>query len=297
MVRSDEFGSKIGKHIHSSLSSFPTTDLIMEEPKLTPDEELRMENELKALDLELTYGATNFISGDLPPEITKMFLENVANFEAAQADARMVPVREFAGIPEMPPYNEVAEDDLESHIQTLLEQLEAAGVVIDRPEHLRPRGYYRFLTEEFLNAEMTDYTAPGMIHGFSYSDYRHDGPEFIREHVEETLLELLNLNRDVEGEWISETCRDQSEAISKAEVMQRIHIFRSKYTEIKPIAFREQQVQRTEVGMYFFFLVAWEGTPIHGGEAEHHEGLGVSQIEYEDGEWMVQGIMMPGFEF
>lgn len=256
-----------------------------------------MENQLKALDLEINHGAVHFLSDDMPPEITKMFLENVANFEAAHANARMVPVKEFAGIPEQPGYKDVAEEDLEASIQSLLEQLEAAGIVIDRPEHLRPRGYYRFLTEEFLNSEMTDYTAPGMIHGFSYSDFRHDGPEFIREHVEETLLELLNLQRDVEGEWISETCRDQTEAISKAEVLQRIHIFRSKYTDIKPIAFREQQVQQTEVGMYFFFLVAWEGTPLHGAEPERHEGLGVSQIEFENGEWMVQGIMMPGFEF
>ncbi|HRJ17025.1 MAG TPA: hypothetical protein PLI34_18645, partial [Saprospiraceae bacterium] len=62
----------------------------MEEPKLTPEEELRMENQLKALDLEINHGAVNFLSDDLPPEITKMFLENVANFEAAHANARMV---------------------------------------------------------------------------------------------------------------------------------------------------------------------------------------------------------------
>jgi hypothetical protein len=269
----------------------------MEDPKLTPEEELRIENEIKALDLEITYGATNFISDDAPPELIKMFLDNVANFEVAHADARQVSVREFAQIPDPTPLAEVADEDLEQHIQTLLEQLETAGVVIDRPEHLTPRGYYHFLTEVFLDEEMTDYAAPGMIHGFSYSDFRHDGPEFIREHVEETLLDLLNLGHDFDGEWISETCRDQTEALTKAEVVERIHIFRSQYKKIKPLAFQAQHVQRTEAGMYFFFLIAWEGTPLHSDEPEHHEGPGVSQIGWENGEWMVQGIMMPGFEF
>lgn len=40
----------------------------MEDPKLTPKEEIWMENEIKTLDLEITYGATNFISDDAPPE-------------------------------------------------------------------------------------------------------------------------------------------------------------------------------------------------------------------------------------
>lgn len=269
----------------------------MEDPKLTPEEELRMENEIKALDLEITYGATNFISDDAPPELIKMFLDNVANFEAAHADARQVSIQELAQVPDPVPAADVADADLEAHIQTLLEQLEAGSVVIDRPEHLNPRGYYRFLTEVFLHEEVTDYASPGMVHGFSYSDFRHDGPEFIREHVEETLLDLLNLGHDFDGEWISEHCRDQNEALTRAEVIGRIHIFRSQYKSITPIGFQPQEVKQTEAGMYFFFLVAWEGTLLHSDEPERYEGLGVSQVGWEDGEWLVQGIMMPGFEF
>lgn len=270
-----------------------------QEPKeaLTPEEELRLSNELKALDLEITYGATNFLGEDTPPELTKLFLENVANFEAAHANARMVKIRDFAALGTPVPLDDIADADLEEAIQSILDNLETAGVLIDRPAHLRPRAYYRFLVEIFLEAEITDYHAPGMIHGFSYSDYIHDEPGFIQAHVEMTLLEILNLSIDVEGEWISQHCRNQTEAITKAEALERIHIFRSKYREIKPLAFRPEEVKQTEVGLYFIFLVAWEGTPVGGGEAEEHEGAGVCQVAFEDGEWMIQGIMMPGFEF
>jgi hypothetical protein len=269
----------------------------MEESKLTPEDELRLENELKALDLEITHGATNFIADDAPPELVKMFLDNVAKFEAAHADAKLVPLRQLLQIEGLPPTMEVPEDELETHIESVLALLEKHGIVIDRPEHLSPRGYYHFLAEEFLDHEVTDYSAPGMIQAFSYDEFRHDGPEFIREHVEETLLDLLNLGQEFEGKWISEHCRDQTNAIDRAEVLRRIQAFRARYATIVPIAFQPEGVQRTEAGMYFFFLIAWEGTPAAGGEPERYEGPGVSQIDWEEGEWLVQGIMMPGFEF
>jgi len=269
----------------------------MEDPKLTPEEELRIENELKALDIDLTYGAHSFISDDAPPELVRLFLDNVANFEAVHANEKKVPIRQFAEIPDPLPAAEIADADLETHIKNLLEQLETCGVIIDRPEHLKARGYYIFLTEKFLEEEVTNCSAPGMIMGFSYSDFCHDGPEFIRDHVEETIIDIILLDKDFDGEWISETCRSQTDPLTKSEVVERIHIFRSKYLKIAPIAFQPEGVKRTAVGLYFFFLIAWEGTPVGGGEVERYEGSGVSQIGWKDGEWWVEGIMMPGFEF
>lgn len=58
----------------------------MEDPKLTPEEELRIENELKALDIDLSYGAHSFIADDAPPELVWLFLDNVANFGATHAN-------------------------------------------------------------------------------------------------------------------------------------------------------------------------------------------------------------------
>lgn len=143
----------------------------MEDPKLTPEEELRIENELKALDIDLTYGAHSFIADDAPPELVRLFLDNVANFEATHANAPKVPIRQFAKIPDPLPAAEIPDEDIETHIKNLLEQLEASGVIIDRPEHLKVRRDYIFLTEKFLAEEVTDHSVPGMIMAFSYSDF------------------------------------------------------------------------------------------------------------------------------
>ncbi|MCB0561923.1 MAG: hypothetical protein H6573_12215 [Lewinellaceae bacterium] len=270
----------------------------MKDPQLTPEDEQRIENELKALNLELNHGATHFFaSAAAPPELVSKFLDNVAKFEEAHAKGDLVSIRQFTQVENLPAADELDDSELEPRIETLLEQLEAKGIVIDRPEHLSARGYYRFLAEEFLQEKINNHAVPGMIHGFLYSELRHDGPEFIRDHVEETLLDLLNLGGDFQGEWLSEHCRNQAEAITKAEALESIHIFRSRYESITPVAFQPQEARRIYGAMYLFFGIAWEGRPLHGGEPERYEDMGISQVAWEDGEWRVQGLKIPGFEF
>ncbi len=268
----------------------------MEENKLTPEEEQRIENELKALDLELTFGAETFISGDAPPEIISLWLDNVKNYENQYANSAKVPVYDFIGKPDNVPLDTLKDDELEPAIERLVGLLEEKCVLIDRPEHLSPRGYYRFLTEDFMQHLMTDHSAPGMMHFFSYDEFHHDGPEFIKDHVSEFLLDLLNLGHDFEGAWLSENCRDDHDAITREEVMLRCNTFRAMHRELKPLAFQPEHTEVHNGAMYLFFGIAWEATPV-GGDMVKHEGLGICQLGWEGGEWLVQGVNMPGFSF
>ena len=272
--------------------------MIMKEPKFSPDEERRIENELKSLKLELNHGMSEFFADpNAPPKLVGKFLDNVAAFEAAHQRGVRVPIRVMARIGALPPADLLDEGELEGRIEALLLRLQAKGIVIDRPEHLSPRDYYRFLTEEFLEEPVLPDPPRGMIQGFIYSEFRHDGPEFIREHVEETLLDLLNLEKDFRGEWLSENCRNEKACITKAEALESIRRFRSRYRSITPVAFRPEDIRPIGSAVYFFFGVAWEGHPVGGGDPERYEDLGISQVAFEDGEWRVQGIMMPGFTF
>ncbi|MEZ4960458.1 MAG: hypothetical protein R2830_11630 [Saprospiraceae bacterium] len=268
----------------------------MEENKLTPEEEQRIENELKALDLELTFGADTFISGDAPPEVISQWLDNVKNYEAQYANATKVPVYDFIGQPDIVPPDKLKEDEIEPAIEQLLKRLEEKCVLIDRPEHLSPQDYYRFLTEDFMQHPMTDHAAPGMMHFFSYDEFHHDGPEFIKDHVSDFLLDLLNLDHDFEGAWLSENCRDDLHAISRTEVLLRCNAFRAQHRELKPLAFQPENAQVHDGTMYLIFGIAWEAAPVIG-EKKTHEGMGICQLGWEDGEWMVQGVNMPGFSF
>lgn len=269
----------------------------MEENQLTPEEEQRIENELKALDLELSFGAQMHIGSDAPPEIVSQWLDNVKKYEEQYADAPKVPVYEFIGKPEIKPADSLIAAELEPEIERLQKLLEEKGVLIDRPEHLSPKRYYRFLTDEFMEHPMTNHSAPGMMHFFNYDEFHHDGPEFIKAHVSDFLLDLLDLGHDFEGLWLSNNCRDDHNAITKKEVMLRCNTFRAMHRELKPIAFQPDKAETHSGTMYLFFGIAWEGIPASGGEKQHHEGLGICQLGWEGEEWLVQGVTMPGFAF
>jgi siroheme synthase (precorrin-2 oxidase/ferrochelatase) len=258
------------------------------------DDQLRLENELSKINLEINHGAKEFfVSDDLPPEMEKAFLENVARFEQEYAKGDTISVYEFIGSPDYVPVEKV--EDAEKEIERILALLEEKGVTIDRPEHLAPIGYYRFLTHDLFQHQMMNVQIEGMIHGFIYSEFRHDGPEFVEEHVEDFLLRLLNLERPFEFEFLSETCRSQQEAMTKEEALACIQQFRAQYDELVPLAFQQLEMKYHEGFMYFVFGIAWEGK--RNGETEEYEGTGICQLEFEGEEWMVQGVQMPGFEF
>ncbi len=270
----------------------------MNDEKLTPEEEQRIENDLKALDLELTHGATTFISDDAPPEIVKQFLDNVAEFEANYENASTTTVYEFIGKPDFPPADALADDEAaEKEIARLMSIFNEQQVAIDRPDHLTSQGFYSFLINEFFPFKMPDFWVPGMIHGFLYDEIRRDAPIFMEEHVEEFLEDLLNLEGEYEGIWLSEHCRDQFTAISKTEAIDRIRAFRALHEEINFISFRPQGPEVTEVGVYFFYEITWEGQKVGTTEKEVHAGTGICQMGWEDGEWLIQGVLMPGFAF
>lgn len=259
-------------------------------------DQIRLENEIKKINLELNHGMESFVtSGDLPPEIEAAFLDNVAKFEEGYSDAKQIALYDFIGRPSFQPTKEV--ENPEAEIARILKILEEKSISIDRPDHLTPLGYYNFLTNDLFQHQMVDFSVEGMIHGFLYNEFRHDGPEFVEEHVEDFLLTLLNLEDSFEIEWLSESCRSEKENMSKEEALNCIHQFRAQYDELIPLAFEKRELSYNNGFMYFIFAIAWTGRKSGEQESKEQEGMGICQLAFEEGEWMIQGVQMPGFQF
>lgn len=262
----------------------------------TPEEELSLENELTASDLDLKYQAPNPISEDASPELVGQWLDQVLQYEEEYPKGPKISVYEFIGRPELMPAAELDDEEyLEAQIDFLLDLFEEHNILIDRPAHLTSKGYYRFLLDDFLPSQTVNPSLKEMVHAFFYDQFRHDSPEFIRSHVEDCLLELLYLDEPFQGIWLSRYCRTETEVISKAEAIERIAAFRDQYHQLIPVSFQAEGVKRTPAGFYFIFGLAWQGIPKNTTKKECHEGMGVCQVAFEEGEWRVQGILMPGF--
>lgn len=270
----------------------------MENEHLSPEDELRAENEIKALDLELQFDAKTFISDDAPPELVQAFLKNVQQNEADFKNAPMISIYKFIGSPKYAPIDLLETDEqFEREIERIVTLLFSKRVLIDRPEFLRPIGYYRFLVNDVFPHQMRNYTGETIMHNFAYHEFHQDGPEFIGFHAQAVIEDILDLDNEFTGQWIAETCRSDQEMVPKATIVKKIKALRKKYQEIIPVAFQPEGIEPTETAMYFMFLVRWEGIPADGSPKETFEGMGICQMTMKERQWEVEGIQMPGFVF
>jgi len=265
--------------------------------ELTPEEQLRADNEIKALSLELTYGAMTHISDDAPPELISAWLKNVAAYEAQYQDVPKITVYDRIGRPAFATPDLLEATTRPGEIERLHKILEAHGLVVLQPDYADDEKFYQFMVTELFAHEVPDLRLPDMVTVIDYEEFHPNHPEIIRINASEFLIDLLNLGRPYEGLWLSENLRDDVNTITKEQALQIIQQFRDRYREIKPIGFAPQEVLGTEHGTHLMFGVCWEGQPADGSKRERHEGLGVIQMGYEDKEWLVQGVQMPGFKF
>jgi len=96
---------------------------------------------------------------------------------------------------------------------------------------------------------------------------------------------------------LTDPCRSGEKMVAQSVIIEKVQDFRAKYKEIIPLAFSAIDARTVGPSMFFTFGIAWDGVLATDGEIEHHEGMGICQLAWEDEEWMVQGIEMPGFAF
>ncbi len=266
-------------------------------PELSPEEQLRADNEIMAMSLELSRGAVTHISDDAPPELVSAWLQHVAAFEAQYEHASQITVYERIGRPAFATPDLLEASTLPGEIERLHDLLEEHGIVALRPDYVDDAQFYQFMVTELFAYEMPNLQLPGTMCVIDYEQFHPNLPAIISHLASSFLLDLLNLKKPYTGSQLSENLRDDQHCIDKTTALERIQAFRNYYKAIKPLGFKPEEVLNSEHGTHLLFSICWEGQPIARGKKERHEGLGVIQLGYEEEEWLVQGVQMPGFKF
>jgi hypothetical protein len=264
---------------------------------LSPEERLQADNELSALNLEMQYGAQTFIADDAPPELIQQFLANIAAFEKEHRQGEKTTVYKRIGSPAFANFDLLDADTLPSEIKRLLDILEQHGFMLQRPDTVADDAFYEFIINDIFEHEVDDIQIPGMLTYLDYADFYPDEESLIAQTTSEFLLELLDLEQPFTGDLLSETCRDDHRALTKKQALQIIEEFRRQFKTIIPVAFSPEELLQPGNGTYQVFGIKWEGIPKQDGKKQEHEGMGIMQVAFEDGQWLVQGVNMPGFKF
>ena len=123
---------------------------------LTPEERLRIDNELTKARLSDDVGAVfGEMSRNMTPEIEAQFLANIQVLEAGGPDSH-VPIRTLLPRDLLRQVAAMAaRDEHGAAIAMLLRALQQAGVATEQPEWIYDEAYYHFLATDFL-----DHTIP-----------------------------------------------------------------------------------------------------------------------------------------
>jgi hypothetical protein len=265
--------------------------------KLTEEEELKAQNEIDALNLELLYGANTFISEDMPPEIIAAFLANVKQFEDNHANGQTISIKEYLEHPEYPSLENVDNESIPVLIDLIEKKLVEKNIVLERPKFLSDKGWYKFLVNEIMEHQFTP-PIEGTMLFLDYDEFRQDSPEYIGIVTQKMIESIIDLDEPYEPNLLAEECRNSINQITKEEAIEAIHAFRKKYKEIIPIAFSNMEQKATATAMFQIFGVSWKGVD-HDGEEHSFDGIGVCQlaIDQTTRTWKVEGIEFPGFGF
>ncbi len=169
-----------------------------QDPQLSPEEELRAENNVLKVKLKMEYGMQDTDTSSLPPHVENEWLKYINAFEQQYKDAKVTSVYDFIGRPTYSKWDALTHEQIAVELERLRAILEANDVALDCICEYDDAVIYRFLTEELFSHEMDLIRIPGMTHHFIYEEFHPNHDHDLRRETERLLTSIF------EKEWNEE---------------------------------------------------------------------------------------------
>lgn len=158
-----------------------------QDPQLSPEEELRAENNVLRVKLRMEYGMQDNDTSALPPHVENEWLKYINAFEQQYKDAKVITVYDFIGQPAYSEWDTLTQEQVGVELERLHAILEANDVVLDCLCQYDDDVIYRFLTEELFAHEMDLIRIPGMTHHFIYEEFHPNHDYDLRQQTDRFL--------------------------------------------------------------------------------------------------------------
>lgn len=175
------------------------------------DEQLRIENQVRKLKLELEFGAkfgTFNPNHVLPSYIEKMFLDNVERIEKAFKEGKKIKIFDLIGKPEFKKAATLTDDEIAHELRNVHELLFSHQIICDSIYPVDDRTFYAFLTEEFTESVTDQISVPGYMGHFIYEDYHPNHEASIGEMCYDFILGLLKQHEILGFEELKSTVKN-----------------------------------------------------------------------------------------
>lgn len=138
-----------------------------------PDDELRAENALIKLKLEVDHGmqASHF-AGELPPALENAWLNSILDFEKQWKQTPAVSVFSHLGQPKFRTWDTLPLAEIRRETRRLLDLMKSRSIVLESLKPVDDLEYYRFITEELFKEELAFVPGTSMIVHIIYEEFK-----------------------------------------------------------------------------------------------------------------------------
>jgi hypothetical protein len=263
---------------------------------LSTEDQLKAENELLKLKLELEHGMKQDDTSTLSAEWENLWLNNIYNFEQQFKNARRVKVYDAIGSPAFRKLATLSADEVSVALKEILSAMEENGVVLDCICTYEDAVIYKFITEELFEVELDDISSDCMITHFTYEEFYPNHDYDLRRYSEEFIKNLLSKkwNPEFDTYLLSDNVSCNGRAYNIEDISAVILAFQEGRTfqldtfEIEQASF---DLDRAEGQVKL--LLAYHA---HTQDGNHfHHGHCILNFNYHIGCWNIRGIKLPGF--
>ncbi|MEY3443515.1 MAG: hypothetical protein RLZZ519_1796 [Bacteroidota bacterium] len=252
-------------------------------PMNEDNDEIRFDNELKRLKLQMETGMTfSKTDSNLPPEIEGQFLDYISNFERAYQNAVQTTVGAFLGNPTWRPVAEISDQEMGEALDAALEILYEKNIKLNVLYDVEEREVYRFLTEELMDVEIDDMQVPGMFTNFIYEEFHPNDLEDARLQAESFLRCFLHESKELD--WKSEVTTEMRNNSHFTGFHEGFDAFRDVKLQVSNIHLEGDRATATFEGSFKAML---------SREALAFSGTGCIELVKEDEWWLVSGLTLP----
>ncbi len=252
-----------------------------------PDQ-LRIENEIRKMKLQLQFGA-GFHNPDphstLPPNIEKIFLDQVEEFERAHAASKPIKLYDYIGNPQFRKASSMNDSEIDRELSRIHEILFENYIACDSIYEVENRIIYTFITEELFNQEIEDMRIPGLVLHFCYEEFYPNHENDIEDKVIDFFDKLLFANETVNFDEVHEIR-------NKIELMN----FRDSFVRFDLIELVKDSISITEKIAEAVFKIdlacGLEGSAIK----EKFSGYARIELIREEWFWEITKVLLPGMK-
>jgi len=271
-----------------------------QDPKLSPEEQLRMENEIEKLKLSAFNDAQFFTSEELPPEIESEWLKYIAHFEKDWEDVERITITEKLEHPQFPAPETLTEREIEDKLEEVQQRMADEGIFLDTICKVPAAEVYRFITEELFLEEIDDVDIEGMQTVFIYEEFYPNDELDIEQTITDFMLQMGDSQfHDYLHTNVAEQCENaKGNAISGETAVEKAIAFSNLYDQLElghitnlKFTFNEHR-QRAQVT----FNIAYQA--ISKQKTTNFEGKATATLcKGKLGYWNISSFEIPGFTF